>query len=277
MIKNEKVKIFFLIHLLLFFNRISIADISLSKYQHGVFGEDTYYPKEDLVVESGNILTFKAGSRLIFSKSHSLNVYGKLILRGLPKNPIVLTSDLDSIWNGISVFDNGKIIFENVLIQNSVVGVTIPDSNSIVNFQNVFFKKCKRDIRIGEEFIAVENEPFSIEKFNLNIKDIVYKDTLSKPIVLHELSKRPTALFIFQCTSAALAIGSFISWGYLLKKTEYTNNEYQSEISQNVNIYKNKRDKYNKLSNISLITGISSTVFFYTITFKLFTSLRRDK
>jgi hypothetical protein len=260
------------------FYSISNADISLSKLQHGVFAEDTYYAKEDLVVESGKTLIFKSGSRLIFSKSHSLDVYGKLILRGLPKNPIVLTSDSDSIWNGIKIYDNGKIIIKNVYIQNSVVGISIPDSQSIESFQNVFFKKCKRDIRIGEEFIAVENgKPFSIDTLNLNIKDIDYKDTLSKPIVLPELSNRPLRLFIFQCTSAALAIGSFISWGYLLKKTEYTNNEYQREKSQNVNINKNRRDKYNKLSNISLITGISSTVFFYTITFKLFTSLRRDK
>jgi hypothetical protein len=85
----------------------------------------------DVIVPHGITLTVKAGTRIDFTGYYKILVNGKIIINGIPSNPVTIGGSI--YWNGIRLeqADPGSLI-QNATIQKSPVGLVIYNSTAQV-------------------------------------------------------------------------------------------------------------------------------------------------
>ena len=81
---------------------------------HGIITEDmtltadrVYYVDDDLTIDEGATLTIEPGTRMEFFQNKRLISNGRLVAKGTPEKPIVLTSHvIGEAWGGISSYES---------------------------------------------------------------------------------------------------------------------------------------------------------------------------
>ncbi len=260
--------------LILIFTVFIYADMKIGGDQYGTFIKNEYDVDGDLSVESDRILTFNKGCVLQFSEYNGLKVNGRLTCKGTPEEPVVLDAKEGQQWNGVEVAKNGKIEFENVIIKNSIKGISMPDSQCILKFERVFFIKNESSIEIEEHKIVVkERKPVTIKRLNLAYNNT---STINSPQYIE--GKRSPGLLALRYSSAAVAIGFVAMWVHFYESAEHYNTKYLKEQSAMSDHYRNKRDEHKTYSRMSMVgTLISIPLFVFTITIDDHASFGRKK
>lgn len=100
-----------------------------------------------VTVQSGDTLSIKAGSELLFTNFTGITVKrgGFLSARGTKEQPVVFTSVNDTVgaaapfdWNGIEIDSGGGAALSHCLIANATSGVTAADSGGLALSQCIF-------------------------------------------------------------------------------------------------------------------------------------------
>jgi hypothetical protein len=254
--------------------------------QDGLFETGDYQITESIVVHRNKRLTFSEGCRVFVDQFCGMKIYGELICEGTKDRPIIITTSrllTDSLnskshikWNGIEVLEQGKIGFRHVLIQNSIIGITVPDSNAFSYFDSVRFSRNDNSLSIlDKSFFIPDGEPFTISLSKDTSKLI--PNVIVVPQADHVGKSRSPVVPIIRYVCGALALGSIYAWSYYAEASAHYDTKYNLSHSASTELYKAKRDDYYRYSRVGMVGTLITVpicVFTWTIGNDFFTKGR---
>uniref|UniRef100_A0A914XMU5 Right handed beta helix domain-containing protein n=1 Tax=Plectus sambesii TaxID=2011161 RepID=A0A914XMU5_9BILA len=134
---------------------------------------DPYRVAQSVMIEQGQTLTIEPGARLEFEGGRGLRVRGKLIIRGTPDNPVILTGSSQNAWSGI-IFDNQNSdqasSVEGCMIENALTGM-------VINSKQIHLASCRI---VNSILSSIEIGPQS--DTNIDFGDSLLEKSLDKGI-----------------------------------------------------------------------------------------------
>lgn len=123
----------------------------------------TYYVENDLLVDEGVTLTIEPGTRLEFAKEKSLVSKGKLVAKGTPEKPIVLTSHhAGEKWRSFVTRKKTGEKLETGLYTNSDRSLfTLSRTESTP----ILLSECFREYRFFDTSDGFERKTFNLEDY----------------------------------------------------------------------------------------------------------------
>ncbi|HOS60072.1 MAG TPA: DUF799 family lipoprotein, partial [Syntrophorhabdaceae bacterium] len=117
-----------------------------------------YIVEDEFVVPRGLVLTIESGTRIIFNKSASINVNGKLIING-KENPVEFLPSGDEQWGGVN-FTNGNVLVTGLRIKGAETGLALKDTEGTVD--GAFISESIKGISItGSPSPVIKNSSIS--------------------------------------------------------------------------------------------------------------------
>lgn len=240
--------------------QVSSDTLHISSEQSGAFEKAEYIIEKTIIVPEDEKLKFLPGSKLFFFPSAGIKVYGSLICEGTKEKPIIFTlftrqknSRIESYlqWQGIIVSKNGKISFKHCSINNSLYGVKVPDTSSMLLFDKISFYRNDNQLVIGEVPVFSDDSA----DFSFPIPD------KSTPLTSRKDKERKSPLFpILHSSFAAIAIGGAVAYGYFRSQADDYHDKYsKAKDANSIADYKSKRDEYTRYSNAGLACMLIST------------------
>lgn len=242
----------------------SFGQLKLSDVQSGVFDAATYIVTKDLIVPEGKTLEILPGSKIKIKPFVGIKVFGILKLR---ETELSAVDSLDEQWNGVEVAFNGRIDFEDVVIDKSVKGIVVPDSSSIIKFNNVLFKDNRKGLQITNMPVLIKNgQPVTIVIENEKHGTVDTKYILRSEQAPSE-NTTGMATYIIRWGTMISTVGlTAISIYYGLESARYKS-KYDS-ADNNIQAQKYKTSRIN--SRIACIgtgvgAGLSCTFFIFSV------------
>lgn len=116
-----------------------------------------YIVEDEFVVPRGLVLTM-ASNLIIFNKSASINVNGKLIING-KENPVEFLPSGDEQWGGVN-FTNGNVLVTGLRIKGAETGLALKDTEGTVD--GAFISESIKGISItGSPSPVIKNSSIS--------------------------------------------------------------------------------------------------------------------
>lgn len=265
---------------LFFTTTVYSQTLHISSEQSGIFDSLEYIVEDDIIVPKEKKLKFLPGALLFFKPYAGIKVSGNLVCEGTKEKPIIFTSiknisdttsDNYLQWKGIEVNKNGKISFKHCEIHNSLYGIKIPDTSSILLFDSVSFYQNDNQLILNEELV------FSGDSINFSFPIPVKISLL--PSSSEKYKKRTSPLMpILRYTFLTFSIGGIVGWRYFKSEANYYNDRYQKEQKDKsaISHYKSKRNKYENYSNAGLVcTLISAPALALTITINIISNRKK--
>jgi hypothetical protein len=151
-------------------------------------------------VASGSSLTIEAGVELLMSANSSLNISGEIHLNGTAEDPILISAEGGTNWNGIFL-DNasGSSTISNVVISGASswdnpegFPAVVSGLNSEITIDNVRFENCRQSIFAQGGSVTVTNcffaesnthEPINIKNAaavveNCQFENVFFEDAI---------------------------------------------------------------------------------------------------
>ncbi len=242
--------------------------LHISGEQSGTFESREYIIDEDISVPADKKLRLQPGTHLFFNPHTVLKVFGELHCEGFEENPIVFRTIKDTTgsqssdflqWTGIIVKKNGKISVEYCEIYNSLYGVQVPDTTSLLKFANVSFYENDNQLIIGEETVFSgdsTNFTFPLPKRKIRLASGGYEE------------RRSPLLPILQVTFLTCAVGGLIGTIYCKTVADDYQDLYEKQTAQSeMDYFKQRRDRYRGYYRLGWIgTGIAAAASVVTIT-----------
>ena len=250
--------------------------LHISSEQSGAFEKAEYIIEKTIIVPEDEKLKFLPGSKLFFYPSAGIKVYGTLLCEGTKEKPITFTlftrqknSQMESYlqWQGIITGTKGKISLKHCSINSSLYGVKVPDTSSILVFDNVSFSRNDNQLVIGE--VPVFSGDSANFSFPLPDKSVPITRV---PLTSGIEKERKSPLFpILQSSFAAIAIGGAVAYGYFRSKADDYHDKYsQAKDPSSIADYKSKRNEYANYSNAGLACMLVATpALGFTITINI--------
>jgi len=225
--------------------------------QDGILVEGEFEVCGNILINQDETLEILTGSTLFFRKYTGIEVYGKLIAKGEPNNPVLLLPQDSTFWNGIKVFSGGSVELTNVTIKGCVIGIDVPESE-VLRCKNLVFNDCIQQIKIGKKLIKNKtNIPINIEN-----KKYLLPDQNSIPLLSPQ--KPHTTSKYFSMVSSLCCMATWLYYGEAEKRLNFDNTDNLSQAD--LIALKDKRDNFKFYSIIGQIGFIlSATVLVYTI------------
>ena len=257
--------------------------LHISSEQSGAFEKAVYIIEKTIIVPENAKLKFLPGSNLFLYPSAGIKVNGTLICEGTKEKPITFTlftrqkdSKIESYlqWQGIITGTKGKISFKRCSISSSLYGVKVPDTTSILLFDNVSFSRNDNQLVIGEVPVFSGDSA----NFSFPIPDKSIPST-KVPLTSGIEKERKSPLFpILHSSFAAMAIGGAVAYGYFRSKADDYQDKYNQAKDQNaIADYKSRRNEYAGYSNAGLACMlIAAPALGFTITINI-VSKRKDR
>lgn len=253
--------------------------LHISGEQSGTFESREYVIDEDISVPADKKLRLQPGTHLFFNPHTVLKVFGELHCEGVKENPIVFRTIKDTTgsqssdfiqWTGIIVTKHGKVLFEYCELYNSLYGVQVPDTTSLLKFAHVSFCENDNQLIIGEEPV------FSGDSANFTFPLPKKKIRLAKTVAAYEEQRSPL-LPILQVTFLSCAVGGLIGTIYCKTVADDYQDLYEKQTAQSeMDYYKQRRDRYRGYYRLGWVgTGIAAAASVVTITVNI--KLNRKK
>lgn len=245
------------------------SQVPLTGFQEGKFdsSESEYIIPEEIVVPEGKTLEFLPGCKITFNPFSGIICHGQLRVVDCEIAP---NSRKGKVWNGINVTGNGSLYFDNVIIKNSLFGITVPDSSSLKKFNDVTFIGSSKYLQINNSAIFVENgKPFSIAVSKSDINSLTEKPVTELPETIDNKSQSISII-----SAPWLSILSTLAFTgvslYCMGKSEHYQSEYDAEeynLDKTHKFRKLASRYYNLSIGAGIGAGISAVGFTYTVTF----------
>jgi len=263
-----KIEMLKFIIFILFVASGSSGQLKLSDVQSGVFDAATYIVTKDLIVPEGKTLEILPGSKIKIKPYVGIKVFGILKLRETELSAI---DSLDEQWNGVEVAFNGRIDFEDVVIDKSVKGVIVPDSSSIIKFNNVLFKDNRKGLQIANMPVLIKNgQPVTIVIENEKHGTVDTKYVLRSEQPPSENTMGMATYIVRWGTSISTVALTGVSL-YSVVRSDYYVSKYDEVGEDDIDQFPRLREsitRYNKYATIaSILAGVSALGFVCTFAF----------
>ena len=234
----------------------------------GDFDPGVYLIPHDMIIEKGKTVNLSPGTTILLTQNAMLVINGKLICSGTREAPVVfrrldnrkyfeeIDPRVETRWDGIYLPDSARMKMTNTIVSESKYGIVVSGKDVKMVFDSVRFVNNKfQNVKIGNRTMKIsENSPIRFrypEQEGVFVAPAVVKTATETIQGKKKGPHKTSSPYLRIAMGAAAVVGAAAGvTGYIIS----TDNKEQ--------LKKTRDEKYQKMENIGLATGITGSIIF---------------